>query len=144
MTKIFMKSYDDGIVTAFVVVISAVFLVGLALIYEGGQIVKTELDLRIDAQEAARLGAQQISQSSLYSAKPTLNDALAVLTAENFLRAKGLNGVVFVRDQTVFVQISKDVALPLFAIIGIDKKELYISESATDLIGVNSGTPIGN
>ncbi|RCV47809.1 hypothetical protein DEF23_10545 [Marinitenerispora sediminis] len=105
---------DRGQVTAFVVVMTGAFVLCLGLVLDGGGALRARNEAAILAQEAARVGAQQIDWAAYRAGDTTRLDAVAAgAAARGFLNSSGADGTVSVNGDTVTVTCSVDFSFVL-------------------------------
>lgn len=96
---------DRGQVSAFVVIMALAFLLCLGLVHEGGQLLQARRQTATLAQEAARVGAQQLDWETYREGteEVPLDAAAAASAAQAFLGSAGATGTVSVSGDTVTV-----------------------------------------
>ncbi|GLU47477.1 pilus assembly protein TadG-related protein [Nocardiopsis ansamitocini] len=108
---------DRGQVTAFVVVMVSAFVMCLGLVLDGGGALRAKNRASLLAQEAARVGAQQLDWAAYRAGDPVAIDAAAAVgAAQGFLASSGASGSAEVSGDTVTVTTSVSysfVLLPL-------------------------------
>ncbi|MFD6099393.1 TadE/TadG family type IV pilus assembly protein [Nocardiopsis flavescens] len=99
---------DRGQVSAFVAVMAMAFIVCLGLVYEGGELLQARRQTATLAQEAARVGAQQLDWNTYREGadEVPLDPAAAVAAAQSFLSSAGATGTVSVSGNSVTVTCS--------------------------------------
>lgn len=96
---------DRGQVSAFVVILALAFLFCLGLVHEGGELLQVRRQSATLAQEAARVGAQQLDWETYREGadEVPLDAAAATSAAQAFLGSAGADGTVSVSGDTVTV-----------------------------------------
>ena len=94
-------SRDSGSITVFVVGLVLSFMVSAGLALDGGRLVSARVAVADHAENAARIGAQQVG--SMRSGARVLQSGPARTAVLQYLRLQGLTGEVVVRDRTVTV-----------------------------------------
>ena len=96
---------DRGQVGAFVAVMAVAFTVCLGLVYEGGELLQARRQSAELAQEAARIGAQQLDWDAYRegTGEVPLDPVAAAAAARSFLTSAGATGTVNVSGSTVTV-----------------------------------------
>ncbi|WP_017587160.1 pilus assembly protein TadG-related protein [Nocardiopsis ganjiahuensis] len=96
---------DRGQVTPFVVVMALSFITCLGLVYEGGELLRARSQTSTLAQEAARVGAQQLDWDAYREGadEVPLDASAAAAAAQAFLGSAGAAGTVTVSGDTVTV-----------------------------------------
>jgi hypothetical protein len=129
--------YDDsGSLTAFVATLSfALFaLVGLAV--DGGRAVAARGAASGIAEQAARVGAEQISVEDLRRGVVALDPTTAGAAAEQYLAQVGYSGDVSTSGDAVTVRVWSSEPTVILGIVGIDRITVSASASATNVHGV--------
>src|SRR5580658_8653566 len=96
---------EEGSFTVFLAVLAVALFVLLGLVIDGGRAVAAQGAAAGDAEQAARLGADQISVEAIRSGVVSIDPAAATKVADAYLQAVGSSGVVTVVGQTVSVNI---------------------------------------
>ncbi|WP_067605230.1 TadE/TadG family type IV pilus assembly protein [Nocardiopsis listeri] len=96
---------DRGQVSAFVVIMALAFLLCLGLVYEGGELLQARRQTATLAQEAARVGAQQLDWATYRDGgdEVPLDAGAAASAAQAFLGSAGATGTVNVSGDSVTV-----------------------------------------
>lgn len=137
------KSIDSsGVITPFFVVFSVVLFLSIAFLIDGGRYLSLQISLRSEAEQAAEIGSMQMSQSSLYRSTPEVNPVAAIQAASNYLSGQKLTYKIWVRDNVVYVSLTKQEPTLMLSLIGIDKLTANVTESASDLVGISQGKEI--
>lgn len=124
---------EEGSITAFVVVLVMTFVACAGLAVDGGRLVAAKIELGDHAENAARAGAQEIT--SLRSGSLEINESQAVYAAEEYLAAHGIDGDVHVENNSVTVNVSRDIPMTLLSLFGVDGKTLSAQRSAIPVDG---------
>ena len=124
---------DEGSITALVVVLAMTFIACAGFAVDGGRLVAAKIELGDQAENAARAGAQEIA--SLRSGLLEIDESQAVIAAEEFLASHGLNGDVYVQDNSVTVSIRRVIPMTLLSLFGVKEKTLSARRSATPVDG---------
>lgn len=124
---------DEGSITAFVVVLAMTFIACAGLAIDGGRLIATKIELGDQAENAARVGAQEVA--SLRSGTLQLDERRAVHAAEGFLTSEGLEGEVFIQNNEVTVIVSRVVPMTLLGLFGANEKTLTARRSAIPVDG---------
>lgn len=119
---------DRGIFTSFVVilVLSFVFAAGLAV--DGGRLVAARVDAADHAENAARVGAQQVTLLRL--GWRLLDPAAAKSAAVEYLDQHGIDGEVTVGLRTVTVTVHVTQATTLLRLVGISTRNVTAIRTA--------------
>ena len=130
---------EDGQFLAMTVVFMTMFLALAGLVADGGRYLDARQAAAAEAQQAARAGASALDVSQLHAGNIALDPASAVTTAENYMEAAGQPGTAWVVGNTVYAEISYRQATQLLGLIGVDSLQITVTQSATDVVGTNSG-----
>ena len=119
---------DRGIFTSFVVilVLSFVFAAGLAV--DGGRLVAARVDAADHAENAARVGAQQVTLLRL--GWRLLDPVAAKSAAVEYLDQHGIDGEVTVGLRTVTVTVHVTQATTLLRLVGISTRNVTAIRTA--------------
>jgi len=127
---------DSGSVTPFVTLLFTVLLALLALVVDGGRALGAREAALGEAEQAARLGAAQLSVTSLHAGLARLPTAEAVGAAEAYMAATGHPGTAVVMGTSVVATVHPfRLRTPLLAIVGIGSLPISVSASATSVVG---------
>lgn len=124
---------EEGSITALVVVLAMTFVACAGLAIDGGRLVAAKIELGDQAENAARAGAQEID--SLRSGSLEIDESRAVIAAEEFLVSHGLNGDVYVQDNSVTVSVRQVIPMTLLSLFGVKEKTLSAQRRATPADG---------
>ena len=127
------RNGEEGSITALVLVLAMTFIACAGLAVDGGRLVAAKIELGDQAENAARAGAQEIA--SLRSGSLEIDEFRAVIAAEEFLVSHGLNGDVYVRDNSVTVSVRRVIPMTLLGLFGVKEKTLSARRSATPADG---------
>jgi len=108
----------------------------LGLVIDGGRAVAAESAATGEAEQAARVGADQISVEAIRSGIVAIDPIAATSAANEYLRSVGSPGVVTVTGQTVSVHIKSSEPTVILGIIGVELIGVSASASATNVHGV--------
>ena len=108
--------------------VSLLLVAGLAI--DGGRAIATRTRAIGDAQEAARVGAQQLDQQSLLNGRAALDPTRARAAAEADLVANGESGTVTVSGDTVTVTVHAVQPTVLWRLAGVTTLTLSGTGSA--------------
>lgn len=127
---------EQGSFTVFLAVLAVALFVLLGLVVDGGRAVAAQGAAAGDAEQAARLGADQISVEAIRSGVVSIDPAAAIRVADTYLNAIGSPGVVTVVGQTVSVNVQSSEPTVVLGMIGIEQISVSASASATNVHGV--------
>jgi hypothetical protein len=139
---VFKRAQQDGVISAFFVITSALIFLCIGVVIDGGRQLSLQMDARYKAQEAAQFGADQLSRESLYESNPRVDNVAAIEAVDSFLTSRHLSGKVWVDNNTVYVTVSESKPTLLLSIIGLNSITVTVTEAATDLMGVAKGKEI--
>ena len=127
------RNNDEGSITALVVVLAMTFVACAGLAVDGGRLVAAKVELGDHAENAARVGAQEVT--SLRSGSPEINESKAVYAANEYLSTHGIDGEVQVDNNDVIVRVSQYIPMTLLSLFGVSGKTLSAQRSATPVDG---------
>jgi hypothetical protein len=131
---------DAGSITAFVLVMF-VFLFAIAgLVIDGGSAVSAHQAASDEAEQAARRGAAELSQSGLRSGVIKVDPIQAVDAARDFTVVAGHPGTATVSEGVVTVEVHYRIPTAVLGIIGIHTLSISASASSVDVAGVTAGS----
>jgi hypothetical protein len=119
---------ESGQTIAFVVGITLALLLLIGLTVDGGRILSARERALDEAQEAARVGAQQLDQAALHVSGVTIiNPTDANHAVQAYLRATGDTGSVSVQGTDVQVSVQHSLGMDILSLVGLGT--VTISES---------------
>ena len=119
---------DRGVVTAFVLGLAMCFMVTAGMAVDGGRIVAARVEAADHAENAARVGAQQVTLLRL--GWPLLDPAKAKRAAEEYLIVHGVSGQVTVGLRTVSVTVTLAQQTTLLRLVGVNSRTVTASRTA--------------
>ena len=119
---------EDGVVSAFVVGLMMTFIVCAAFGVDGGRLVATRLELADHAENAARIGAQEITD--LRSGRPKIDQNLAQRSSTTYLGDQDLNFSVSVSSNSVTVTAIREVEMTLLKLFGVRNHTISVTRTA--------------
>jgi Flp pilus assembly protein TadG len=108
------------------VVLSALTLVGL--VFDGGTSVSEYTRLSDIAENAARIGAQELT--GLRAGELRIDSGAAVSAGQSYLRAHGVLGHVETSNDSVSVEVASARRFQILGIIGLNGQRLRIVRTA--------------
>jgi len=135
------RGRDRGSLTVFVAVLALALFVLVGLVIDGGRALSENAAAASDAEQAARLGAGQLSLDGIRAGVVTINPSAAIASAQRFLIGMGRTGTVSVFGQTVVVHVDSSAPTAVLGIIGIDHIRVSVTASATNVHGVTRSDP---
>ena len=127
---------EHGSLAVFVAVFSTSLFVLIGLVVDGARTVAAHAKGVDQAQQAARVGAAQLSVRELRSGVIALDPASAVGAAEKYLSVLGERGTVTVSGNTVTVRLALAEPTVILGLVGINQISVSASANATDVHGV--------
>ena len=127
---------DVGSLTVFLAVLALALFALIGLVVDGGRAVAAQSATTGEAEQAARLGADQISVAAIRSGTIAIDPSAAIKVASAYLRAVGTAGIVTVTGETVRVHIQSSEPTVILGIIGLGQIGVSASASATNVHGV--------
>jgi len=123
---------EDGMVTAFVIVMVSALILMAGLVLDGGLALAAKVQAIDDAQAAARAGAQAIDLATYRATgQITLAAATATTDAEQALATSGETGTVTVAGDVVTVTVTVTQQTQILDLVGIDALHETATGSAT-------------
>ena len=119
-----MNVRNRGSLSALVVclVMATMSLAGLA--YDGGRVVSRYMEISDAAQNAARLGGQQIV--GIREGNPRIDEDLATSAMRAYLMARGLTGKFDVQGTKATVEVFQKVPMQILGIVGIGERTIRV------------------
>jgi Flp pilus assembly protein TadG len=108
----------------------------LALVVDGGRTLSAREAALTEAEQAARLGAAQLSATSLHEGETAFEVTGAIAAAEQFMTASGHPGTAVVLGTQVVATVrTYKLATPLLSFVGFSSMPVSASASATAVVG---------
>jgi Flp pilus assembly protein TadG len=121
---------DRGSATVWMIgVVVCTFLL-LALVLDGGVMLRARSNAYSSASAAARAGAQQLDPVAAVDGTAMLDPVAAQRAALDYLAADGLAGTVTVVGDTVTVNVTSTAHLQLATMLGADATTFHATASA--------------
>jgi hypothetical protein len=122
-----MNRKNQGSLSAMMVclVMATMSLAGLA--YDGGRVVSMYMEMSDTAQNAARLGGQQLV--GIRSGHPRIDEDLATSAMRVYLKARGLTGKFDVQGTKATVEVFQKVPMRILGIIGIGDQTIRVKRT---------------
>ena len=122
-----MNVRNRGSISAMVVclIMATMSLAGLA--YDGGRVVSTYMQMSDAAQNAARLGGQQLV--GIRNGHPHIDEDLATSAMRAYLVARGLTGRFDIQGTRATVVVSTKVPMRILGIIGVGERAIRVSRT---------------
>lgn len=119
---------DVGSVTVFVVGLVLSFLVAAGMALDGGRLVAARIAIADHAENAARVGAQQVG--SMRSGRKILSANAAKAAAMRYLALQGLTGEVTVGERSVAVTTRMTQPTSILRLVGVESRTVTASRRA--------------
>lgn len=119
---------SSGSISAFVVCITMSLLVLTGLVVDGGRVIARYAELSDIAENASRIGSQQIV--GIRAGDPELYEVGARQRINDFLDSKHLSGRVTARDGGTIVEIRATVPMRVLSIIGINERRIVVTRTS--------------
>jgi hypothetical protein len=113
-----------------ILVIAGAFTVLLGLVVDGGRVIDARVASSRAAAQAARAGADALSESSVRNGSDAIDAEAARARAQGYLRDAGLTGTVSVADDTVTVTVTGESKNQILGVIGVSSFPIDETESA--------------
>ena len=122
-----MNVRNRGSMSAMVVclIMATMSLAGLA--YDGGRVVSTYMQMSDAAQNAARLGGQQLV--GIRNGHPHIDEDLATSAMRAYLMARGLTGSFDIQGTRATVVVSTKVPMRILGIIGVGERAIRVNRT---------------
>lgn len=118
------RCHQRGSFSAFMVILT-VSLIGMSgLVFDGGRVISAYLDISDDAQNAARLGTQNLI--SIRAGSPEIHPAQAHEDMSEYLRQRGHDASVFVSTNSITVEIRKRVSMRVLNMFGVSSRIISV------------------
>ena len=121
-------SSEDGVVTAFVVGLLMTFVICAGLGVDGGRLVAARLEMADLAENAARIGAQELFD--FRSGEPKLDHSSVRNSVSGFLSDDADQAEVTVLGSQVAVTIRRDIEMTLLKLFGVRSHRLTVTRVA--------------
>lgn len=127
---------ERGSITPFVLVMFSALLLAAGLVVDGGRTLAARREAFATADQAARAGAQELTDASLRGGALALDPAKATATAQAFLAQTGHQGTVTVVGNAVQVNVSVTQRMTILSIAGITQRSISGHAEATAVRGL--------
>lgn len=122
---------EDGMVTAFTIIIVGALMLFVGLAYDGGLALDGRVRALNEAQEAARAGAQALDVGAWRTGGVAVLDPdAAIAAAKAYLAGSGDAGTVSVAGATVTVSVTHTHRTQILALAGIGTMTAHATASA--------------
>ena len=114
------RETDQGSISALVVGLVMTFIACAGLAVDGGRMVAARIRVSDQAENAARTGAQALTDIRL--GVPRIEPRRATRLAAAYLSSLGARGVVRASDKEICVTVSESQPMTLLALVGVGLK----------------------
>lgn len=128
---------QTGVITVFFALMTVALLLIVGCVVDFGRALADQRLAAVEAEEAARVGAGQVSVQMLRQGSVQLNDEAAIEDARSFTIAAGHPGSVSVRNGVVNVRIVESVPTTILNIVHVSEITVTASGSAIDVEGIS-------
>ena len=122
------ETSDPGVVSAFVLGLMMTFVVCAGLGVDGGRLVAGRLERADHAENAARVGAQELT--ALRSGEPIIDESQARRAASNYLSSLELESEVTTSSNSVSVTVSREIEMTLLKMFGATSHLITVTRTA--------------
>lgn len=125
------RIHDERGVAAvwLLIVASTAFVALVGLVGGGGELINAQVNARRAAEQAARAGADELSEASLRSGTDSVNAGAAIARAKKILRDAGWSGSVQVQGSKVTVTATGTRRPTFLLLLGVTS--VHISETGS-------------
>lgn len=127
-----MKGDERGSVSALVVGLLMAFASCAGLAVDGGRVISAKVRVSDEAENAARFGAQAVTNLRL--GVPVVDEIRAIRTGRDFLDSLGASGVVSASRLEVCVVVREIVPMTLLSLVGVDSREVATRRCARPIM----------
>lgn len=124
---------DHGSVSAFVLMLVTTFLVCAGLAVDGARVVDAHVSAADHAENAARVGAQQVVQ--IRAGDLRLDPQRAAAAAQAYLSARGRQGTISVTPHRITVSVTEHRTFGLLSLAGLSGRSTTATRSADPVAG---------
>jgi Flp pilus assembly protein TadG len=127
---------ERGVAAVWTLIITTTAFVALVgLVGGGGELVNEQVDARRAAEQAARAGADQLSQASVRSGTDHVNAGTAIARAKKVLKSAGWSGTVQVQGSTVIVTATGTRHPTFLPLLGVTSVHIHETGTADAISG---------
>lgn len=127
-----MKLDERGSISALVVGLMMSFVACAGLAVDGGRLISAKVRVSDEAENAARTGAQAVTDLRL--GVPVVDQVRAVRISRDFLGVLGSLGVVSASKFEVCVLVRETVPMTLLSIIGVRSRDVVTRRCASPIM----------
>ena len=136
-----MKANENGGLTVFMAVVAVGLMSLLGLVVDGGRAISEQQTLSMEAEQAARAGAGQLSEKGLRDSTLNIDPPSAMRSAQEYLARVGVSGTVGIVGQSVTVKISSKCPSDILGLVGVAGIEVRATSTVTNVHGVAEEDP---
>lgn len=126
-------SHDErGSVSALVVGLAMSFLACAGLAVDGGRLISAKVRISDEAENAARVGAQALTNLRL--GVPTVDRRRATSIAGDYLESLGSSGIVEASRFEVCVVVHESVEMTLLSLVGVGSRSVMTRRCARPIM----------
>lgn len=118
-----------GSVSAMVVCLVATFALLAGLAFDGGRVVNSYVRLSDVAENAARIGAQNIV--GIRAGNPRIDSRKATVAMDEFLNGLSLSGRYAFSETSVSVEVTERLAMTALKAIGVLHRRIHVVRVVT-------------
>lgn len=127
---------ERGSVTVFFLVTTAAIIAALGLAADVGETLAISAQVTDEAEQAARIGADQLNLADLRAGHITIDPATATAAAQTYLRQFGDTGTVTVHGTDLDVSAQRPILAQFLEVLGVPGLTARGAGAATDIPGV--------
>lgn len=127
---------ERGSVSAFVVVFTVALLFIAGLVIDGGFLLNARRQAIVEAEAAARAGAQMVEPTGQQRATPLIDPFSAEQAVNSYLMRTGHSGSTTVHDDTVSVDVSYSRPMTILGLGGLWSVTVHGQGSANSTAGI--------
>jgi Flp pilus assembly protein TadG len=127
---------EAGAVAMFTVLITLALVAMAGLVIDGGYTFAARVQAHGQADQAARIGADALTDTSLRNGTPAVDPARGQAAAVGYLRSVGATGTVTVTGRTVTVTVTSRQRMRLLSAVGVNTLTVTETASAESVGGV--------
>lgn len=121
---------ERGVAAVWTLIIAATaFTALIGLVGGGGELINHQIDARRTAEQAARAGADELSEAAIRSGTDQVNANAAIARARALLKQGGWSGTVQINGSAVIVTATGTREPTFLSLLGV--RAVHISETGT-------------
>ena len=127
------RIYDGGFISAFVVSLTMTFIVCSGLAIDGGRVVAAKIKVADTAENAARAGAQ--AMTDLRTGVPRIDVPQAIRFSQSYLRSIQSQGRIEANRIEVCVTVNAVEKMTLLRLAGVETRTVSATRCAQPVVG---------